>query len=117
MRLIGLSRATRQVLGLPDYVLVESDSVAARAWTLAGLDQPGSTALDLGDAASVDLVVGIVEAVEDFIVSSIDTPHWPADVELRAEAEAVGWVDDFLADGSFATPSFSGAFADVPPEV
>jgi len=119
MSLIGLSRSTRQVLGLPDYVPVPRVEVASQAWFLAGLGQAGqagSLELDLHDDAAVDFVVGIVEAVEDFVVRAIDAARWPADLDLRAEAEAVGWVDDFLADGSAAPPGFASS-GEVPSEV
>jgi hypothetical protein len=116
MSLIGLSRSTRQILGLPDYLPVPRVDVASQAWYLAGLSQAGSLELDLHDDAAVDFVVGIVEAVEDFIVRATDAGRWPADLDLRAEAEAVGWVDDFLADGSAAPPGFAAA-GDVPSEV
>ena len=121
MSLIGLSRSTRQVLGLPDYVPVPRVEVASQAWYLAGLGQAGlgqagALELDLHDDAAVDFVVGIVEAVEDFVVRAIDSARWPADLDTRAEAEAVGWVDDFLADGSAAPPGFASS-GEVPSEV
>ena len=81
MSLIGLSRSTRQVLGLPDYVPVPRVEVASQAWFLAGLGQAGqagSLELDLHDDAAVDFVVGIVEAVEDFVVRAFDAARWPA---------------------------------------
>jgi len=95
-RTIALTPPTRSALGLSELPAAERDVVAGALRLLehsAGVPEvmPMQVFLDSID----ELVLGVVEAVEECVVSP---PRDCVDLRARAEVEAARWVDDFLAD-------------------
>ncbi|MCU1461908.1 MAG: hypothetical protein JWO37_1983 [Acidimicrobiales bacterium] len=114
MRLVGLSRGMREVLALPGYAAVDQLEVAEAAWSLATDLGLGWGPFEPGNDALVDFVVGVVEAIDEFIAVAESRGEWPRDVALRAEAEAAAWVDDFLYDNpNVRFPAATGDATDV----
>ena len=95
---VGLTRRTRQALGLAEFVPADRTEVALRACLLLGAEWEAACA----DERLVDFVVGVVEAVDEFVSVADQTGSLPHDLEGRAEAEAASWLVDFLADGGGA---------------
>jgi hypothetical protein len=95
---VGLARTTRQALGLPEFLPLKRIDVARHACGLL----PGDWEAACEDERLVDFVVGIVEAVDEFVASAESGSAGVRDLEGRVEAEAASWLVDFLADGGGA---------------
>jgi hypothetical protein len=95
---VGLARATRQALGLPEFLPPKRTDVARHACRLL----PGDWLAACDDERLVDFLVGVVEAVDEFVASAESSGVGVDDLEGRAEAEAASWLVDFLADGGGA---------------
>ena len=92
---VGLSRPTRQALGLPEFLPAHRTEVALNACRLLAGEWEAACA----DERLIDFVVGVVEAVDEFVATAESTATLPPDLVERAEAEAASWLVDFLADG------------------
>ena len=93
-RAILLAEPTCNALGLPPSQPTARRDVAAGALGL--LDPAPVSELAESLTESLDeLIVGVVEAVEECVLTP---PPDCADPRLRAELEAVSWVNDFIAD-------------------
>jgi hypothetical protein len=95
---VGLARTTRQALGLPEFLPAKRSDVARHACQLLAGDWESACA----DERLVDFVVGVVEAVDEFVASAESSGTEVDDLEGRAEVEAASWLVDFLADGGGA---------------
>jgi hypothetical protein len=95
---VGLARRTRQALGLPEFLPAHRTEVALHACRL--LD--GEWEAACADERLIDFVVGVVEAVDEFVAAAESSYTLPPDLVERAEAEAASWLVDFLADGGGA---------------
>lgn len=95
---VGLARTTRQALGLPEFLPPKRSDVARHACRLLAGDWEAACA----DERLVDFVVGVVEAVDEFVASAESGGTGVEDLEGRAEVEAASWLVDFLADGGGA---------------
>jgi hypothetical protein len=95
---VGLARTTRQALGLPEFLPPKRIDVARHACRLL----PGNWEAACDDERLVDFLVGIVEAVDEFVASAESSVAGVQDLEGRAEVEAASWLVDFLADGGGA---------------
>jgi hypothetical protein len=95
---VGLARRTRQALGLPEFLPANRTEVALHACRLLDGDWEAASA----DERLIDFVVGVVEAVDEFVTSAESTATLPPDLVERAEAEGASWLVDFLADGGGA---------------
>jgi hypothetical protein len=91
-----LLEPTCSALGLAEADHCER-AVAAGAWDLleAASDAREAVLKQAHLDSSDQLVVGVVEAVEECVLSP---PRDCIDLRARAELEAARWVDDFLAD-------------------
>jgi hypothetical protein len=96
--MVGLSRGIRESLALPGYAAVDQLEVAEAAWSLAARLGRGLGPFERDNDALVDFVVGVVEAIDEFMAVAEGRGDWPKNIELRVEAEAAAWVDDFLYD-------------------
>jgi hypothetical protein len=102
------------VLALPGYAAVDQLEVAEAAWALAIELELGWGPFEPGNDALIDFVVGVVEAIDEFIAVAEGRGDWPRDVALRAEAEAAAWVDDFLYDNpNIRFPTATGESTEV----
>lgn len=95
---VGLARRTRQALGLPEFLPADRTDVARHACRLLAGEWEAACA----DERLVDFVVGVVEAVDEFVATAESSAILPPDLVERAEAEAASWLVDFLADGGGA---------------
>ena len=93
-RAVMLAEPTASALGLAASQPTPRSEVAAGALRL--LDPAPISELGQALTESLDeLVVGVVEAVEECVLTP--PPDCP-NVRTRAEVEAASWVDDFIAD-------------------
>ena len=95
---VGLARRTRQALGLPEFLPAHRTEVALHACHLLAAEWEAACA----DERLIDFVVGVVEAVDEFVAAAESSFTLPPDLVERAEAEAASWLVDFLADGGGA---------------
>jgi hypothetical protein len=95
---VGLARRTRQALGLPEFLPAHRTEVALHACRLLAGEWEAACA----DERLIDFVVGVVEAVDEFVAAAESSNTLPPDLVERAEAEAASWLVDFLADGGGA---------------
>jgi hypothetical protein len=95
---VGLARRTRQALGLAEFLPAHRTEVALHACHLLAGEWEAACA----DERLIDFVVGVVEAVDEFVASAESNATLPPDLAARAEAEAASWLVDFLADGGGA---------------
>ena len=95
---VGLARRTRQALGLPEFLPAHRTEVALHACRLLAGEWEAACA----DERLIDFVVGVVEAVDEFVAAAESSHTLPPDLVERAEAEAASWLVDFLADGGGA---------------
>jgi len=114
VRLVGLSHGMREALSLPGYAAVDQLEVAEATWSVVAGVVAGLGPLERGNDSLIDFVVGVVEAIDEFLAIAEGLGEWPADVVLRAEAEAAAWVDDFLYDNAVVRfAAASGATTEV----
>ena len=95
---VGLARRTRQALGLPEFLPADRTEVALHACRLLAGEWEAACA----DERLIDFVVGVVEAVDEFVAAAETSSTLPPDLVERAETEAASWLVDFLADGGGA---------------
>jgi hypothetical protein len=87
---------TCRALGLSEPCPAESDVAAGALELLEAAPDVREAVLTQAHLDSSDeLVVGVVEAVEECVLSP---PRDGVDLRARAEVEAARWVGDFLAD-------------------
>jgi hypothetical protein len=93
---VVLAEPTCNALGLPHSQPTPRSEVAAGALGLLDPDPVSELAATVNESLD-ELIVGVVEAVQECVLTP---PLDCADPRLRAEVEAVSWVDDFIADNA-----------------
>jgi hypothetical protein len=91
---VVLAEPTCHALGLPPSQPTPRREVVTGALGLLDPD-PVSELAENVDECLDDLIVGVVEAVQECVLTP--PPDGP-DLRARAEVEAASWVDDFIAD-------------------